>query len=140
MVRRVNVYLLGKDGVGWSIDRDRAHTERALEASGHRLTRTPLGADVVYCVWWNLLDARRYRPLRLKRVAAVVTNDLSYQAETFERVRETVDVWVVANSGQHRWLEQHGVDPSAIRGCPFYVEEELFVPRSWHARRACRSR
>jgi glycosyltransferase involved in cell wall biosynthesis len=129
MVRAVNVYLLGRDGVGWSIDRDRAHTARALVASGHRLVGNPLRADVVYCVWWNLLAARRYRPLRFKRVAAVVTNDLSYQVEDFERVRGVVDVWVVANSGQRRFLTEHGVAEAAIHDCPFYVEEDVFAPR-----------
>jgi glycosyltransferase involved in cell wall biosynthesis len=129
IVRAVNVYLLGRDGVGWSIDRDRAHTARALVASGHRLVSNPLRADVVYCVWWNLLAARRYLPLRFKRVAAVVTNDLSYQVEQFERVRGLVDVWVVANSGQRRFLTEQGVAETAIHDCPFYVEEDVFSPR-----------
>ena len=127
MVRAVKVYLLGRDGVGWSIDRDRAHTKRALEGSGHRLVGNPLLADVVYCVWWNLLESWRYRPLHLKRVVAMVTNDLGYQRESFERVRRLVDVWVVANGGQRRFLVEEGIADEAVVDCPFYVEEELFA-------------
>jgi glycosyltransferase involved in cell wall biosynthesis len=58
----------------------------------------------------------------------VVTNDLSYQVEEFERVRGLVDVWVVANSGQRRFLTEQGVQETAIHDCPFYVEEDVFAP------------
>src|SRR5437763_669501 len=110
----MDVYLVGQDGTGWSIDRDRAHVGRALLASGHRLTRTPLRAEVVYCVWWNLLEGLRYRLLRHKRVAATVTNDLTYQEATFARVAPLVDAWVVANSGQRGFLEERGIAPRSI--------------------------
>ena len=88
----MRVYVLGRDGVGWSIDRDRQHTVRALVSSGHDVVRTPLRADVVYCVWWNLLEAPRWRPLRWKRVAAVVTNDITQQRESMTRLRSLVTV------------------------------------------------
>jgi glycosyltransferase involved in cell wall biosynthesis len=122
----MKVYLLGRDGTGWSIDRDREYTARALVAAGHELVRTPLRADAVYCVWWNLLGQRRWAVLRLKRLAAVVTNDLRYQEELFERVRPLVDHWVVANGFQRSFLEQHGIAANAISYCPFYVDERVF--------------
>lgn len=124
----MKVFLLGRDGVGWSIDRDREYTARALEASGHRLVRNPVTADVVYCVWWNMLDWPRYRPLRFKRLVAVVTNDLAHQEDLFERIRPRVNVWVVANGGQAGFLAAHGITEDAIRHSPFYVDEQLFRP------------
>ena len=127
-MRRVKVFLLGRDGVGWSIDRDREYTARALAASGHRLVRNPLAADVVYCVWWNLLEAPRWRPLRYKRMVAVVTNDLAHQERAFQRIRQAVDVWVAANGAQAEFLREHGVADEAIVQSPFYVEETVFQP------------
>lgn len=124
----MRVFLLGSDAAGWSIDRDREFTARALVASGHRLVRNPLRAGAVYCVWWNALEARLWRPLRLKKVVAMVTNDLDHQDATFAKVRGAVDVWAVAHSGQRRFLVEHGVPEEAIHYCPFYVDEAEFVP------------
>lgn len=124
----MNVFLLGSDGVGWSIDRDREYTARALAASGHRLVRNPFRADVTYCVWWNLLDSPRWRLLARRPLVAVVTNDLAHQADTFARLRRRVDVWVVANTQQRRFLVDNGVPPAAICHTPFYVDEDVFRP------------
>ena len=125
----MKVYLLGRDRMGWSIDRDREHTARALTAAGHRVVATPLFADVVYCVWWNVLAARRRRLLaRIRPVVAVATNDFGYQEETFARVSGRVDRWAVANSGQHGFLAAHGVAEERIHHVPFYVDETLCRP------------
>jgi glycosyltransferase involved in cell wall biosynthesis len=124
----MRVMLIGSDGVGWSIDRDRAAAQRAIEASGHSIVRTPIAAEAVYCVWWNLLANGRYRLLRRKPLVAVVTNDLAHQGDLLARVQPSVDVWVAANSGQRDFLAGVGVDPAAVVVSPFYVEEDIFKP------------
>lgn len=125
----MRVFLLGRDGVGWSIDQDREYTARALRNTGHRLVRTPARADVIYCVWWNLLERKVLRPLRFKRVVAVVTNDMTHQESTFRSIRRAVNVWVVANTAQQRFLLARGIPERAIHLSPFYVDEEAFTPR-----------
>jgi glycosyltransferase involved in cell wall biosynthesis len=125
----VKVFLLGRDGVGWSVDRDRESTARALTASGHRLARTPFGADAVWCVWWNLLLGRRWRGwIGRKPVVAVVTNDLEHQSAELERALPIVDTWVAANHTQRESLIARGVLAERIHVNPFYVEEDTFRP------------
>jgi glycosyltransferase involved in cell wall biosynthesis len=134
----VRVYLVGQDRPGWSVDRDRESTRRALEASGHRVIRTSALADVVYCVWWNVLLGRRNRRLRRKPLVAVVTNDLAHQLDELRSVLAGVDVWVVANSLQRAVLLEEGVPGADIVQSPFYVEEDVFLPFSGSREEAAR--
>ena len=85
-------------------------------------------ADVVYCVWWNALLQRRNRPLRRKRLVAVVTNDLAHQLDELRSLLSGVDVWVAANGLQRAVLLDEGVPAGAVVDSPFYVEEDVFRP------------
>jgi len=51
----MKIYVDGKDGIGWSIDKDRKHLISSIERLGLILTTKYYQADIVHNIWWNSL-------------------------------------------------------------------------------------
>ena len=126
----IKIYVLGREGTGWSIDADRAYTIKALKATGYKITNNPLKANVIYAVWWAELLSKKVRLfLRVfshKKVVAVFTSDLSHQGDEVRSIVKYVDHFVVANSKQLRTLMVEGISETRISFLPFYVDEKVY--------------
>lgn len=125
-LKQQRVFVLGNDNIGWSISNDRRHLLHALSHLNVKISNNPFIADIIYCVWWNLLDNWKYGFFRKKAFIATVTNDLSQQRETFNRVKKNVDIWVCANKKQVQELLNWGIQEENIKYSPFYVDEMIF--------------
>ena len=82
-VKRSKIYLLGSENVDWSIDRDRKFIEKTLQELNYKIVKNIFVADIIYCVWWNYLNDRKMKLLKLffpnKRIIATITNDPTNQ-------------------------------------------------------------
>lgn len=46
------VYVLGSDSIGWSIDKDRQYTIKAIkDIDGYEVVDNIFKADIIYAVW-----------------------------------------------------------------------------------------
>ena len=124
----MRTYLHGNDGVGWSIDSDRKHTEAFLRDIGIEITSNIIRADVLHSVWWNqLLDGRNLL-LRLKRnIIATATNQIDIKSANYLQAKRFVSLWIAASRRQFEMLEKDGVK---VAYQPFYVDEKTFCPSS----------
>ncbi|PJA45309.1 hypothetical protein CO174_03950 [Candidatus Uhrbacteria bacterium CG_4_9_14_3_um_filter_50_9] len=128
---KYRIFLIGKDGRGWSIDQDRAHTEKLLKRFGYQITRNPFHATHLWCVWLDLLMRPRYRWVLLlrkylkKKIVGVVTNDITQSPEKLPFVQTSVDVCVAPSQPIEQWLRAGNVRTTRI---PFYVDPQIFYP------------
>jgi hypothetical protein len=124
------IYILGGDNIGWSIDKDRFYTIKAIQNIGQfKITNNIFLADIIYCVWWNkLLDRRIILLLKIcdKKVIATLTNDLAHQEKDIKKILPYVNKFVYANSLQKQQLLQLGAREKNLFFNPFYVDENIF--------------
>lgn len=87
----MQVYLHGRDNIGWSIDIDRKHIELFLRDISLVITKTFIKADVIHSVWWNQLLAKRYYLLRLKKkIIATATNEIDPNNKDYLKAKKFV--------------------------------------------------
>lgn len=124
------IYILGTDKIGWSIDKDRMYTIKAIEMiKGYEITTSYLKADIIYVVWWNQLLSFKYILLNKifkKKIIACITNDLTHQEDDINKLLSIVDIFVYANSKQKNKLLELGVNRNNLYFNPFYVDENVF--------------
>jgi len=129
-MKKISIYVLGKDGMGWSIDKDRENIKKVLNDLGYDITKNFLKADIVLVVWWNIVTNSFYKFLKKifknKIWVAIVTNDISYQKENFNNAKIIMDFWIYANSQQKKFLLKNGIDKNHMAYNPFYVDETIF--------------
>ena len=129
-VKRSKIYLLGSENVDWSIDRDRKFIEKTLQELNYKIVKNIFVADIIYCVWWNYLNDRKMKLLKLffpnKRIIATITNDPTNQIGKFNRLRKIVDYWVCANEKQKKFLIEHDISNSKIFKNHYYFDEKIF--------------
>lgn len=124
----MRIYLHGRDGIGWSIDSDRNHTERFLKENGHTITNNLITSQVVHSVWWNQLLARRYYLLRFKeKIIATATNRIDSDNKDYLKAKKLVTLWIAPSKRQFDILRNDGVQ---VAYQPFYVNEKLFRKRN----------
>ena len=124
------IYILGQEGTGWSIDKDRYYTQKAIEQiDGYEITNNIFNADIIYAIWWNKLltiPFKTFNTLFKKKIIATITNDLSYQESMAKKLIDKVDIFVYASSKQKNILEKLGVTSEKLIFNPFYVDETIF--------------
>jgi glycosyltransferase involved in cell wall biosynthesis len=124
------IFILGQEGTGWSIDKDRFYTIKAIKSLGkYEITNNIFKADVVYAIWWNQLlnwKFKIFNKVLKKKIIATITNDLSHQENSIKNLIPIVDIFVYANSKQKNKLLELGVSNSSIYFNPFYVDEDIF--------------
>lgn len=125
------MHITGRDGMGWSIDHDRANAARFLTAAGMKVVGTSLTASTVHSVWWRTLFGKKGRGIRayarIKRQSFVgtATNEFEVDDEQYGVAKKFINVWVAGNHGQQNRLLEDGVKAFWQ---PFYVDENLFIP------------
>ncbi len=124
------VYILGQEGTGWSIDKDRYYTQKAIEhIDGYEITNNIFNADIIYAIWWNKLLTMPFKIFNTffkKKIIATITNDLSHQKSMAKKLIDKVDIFVYASSKQKNVLEKLGVKSEKLIFNPFYVDENIF--------------
>lgn len=126
----MKVYILGQEGTGWSIDKDRYYTQKAIEQiDGYEITKNIFIADIIYAIWWNKLltiPFKTFNTLFKKKIIATITNDLSHQESMAKKLIDKVDIFVYASLKQKNVLEKLGVTSEKLIFNPFYVDEIIF--------------
>lgn len=124
------IYLLGKGTTGWSIDKDRQHAIWAIQKAGYTITQNPFKADIIFCIWWKLLERKRYQfILKLwptKKIIAVITEDLAHQIEALNRVKRKVNFWVFSNSKHAEVLKKINISEDRMFYNPYFVDPNIF--------------
>ncbi len=132
MIKTKKVYVLGREDSGWSIDKDRAYTEKAIRQLGYEIVENPLYADIIYAIWWNQLTSWKMilfnKIFKNKRIVAVITNDLEHQENKLHKIKKLVDIFVYASSKQKAQLIEFGITSDKLFMNPFYVDEKIFHP------------
>jgi len=127
----ISVAVIGKDGRGWSIDQDRAHTIRLLKESGFVVQSNPLLASHIFCVWLDMLLRPSFkwvlwlRKYAGKKVVGAVTNDITQQPEKIPLLQKNLDVCIAPSKKVHDFLQGHGIQTVLI---PFSVGNNVFRP------------
>jgi len=129
MVKK-KVYVLGKDNIGWSIDKDRKYTIKAIKSiDGYEIVDNIFKADIIYAIWWNQLLNWKFKLFNVffkKRIIACITNDLAHQQNEIKTILDKVGIFVYANSFQKEQLLELGVKEEQLFFNPFYVNERIF--------------
>ena len=127
---RVKIKIIGKDGQGWSIDKDRFYNEKVLSELDYNLTKCLIKADIIYAVWYSYLLKKKLLPLKIlkgkRKVVAAVTNNIEKVNTNFSKYKNYVDYWICANSEQKEYLLKQEVEAKNIFFNPFYVDEFKF--------------
>lgn len=137
----MKIYILGQEGTGWSIDKDRHYTQKAIELiDGFEITNNIFKADIIYAIWWNKLLTIQFRLFNFffnKKIIATITNDLSHQKALVKKLVNKVDFFVYASSKQKSSLLNLGVDNSNLMFNPFYVDETIFKNLNMTKEKVC---
>jgi len=137
----MNVYLCGRDFIGWSLDQDFYYTRRFLKASGIRLTKYPWNAGILHLLCWNKLLSLSFIPVSIfftpfkhKKILAVASNEINTKNHFFLRAKKNVDLWIAPSKRQYRALKESGVK---VCYQPFYVNEKIFKRISLSKQKIC---
>ena len=91
----MKIKVIGKDGQGWSIDKDRFYNQKALNELNLNLIKCMFKADIIYCVWYSYLLKVKFIPLRIlkgkKKIVAAITNNIEDNTSDFEKYRNFID-------------------------------------------------
>ncbi|MDA3855186.1 MAG: glycosyltransferase [Candidatus Woesearchaeota archaeon] len=125
------IFIFGKDGIGWSIDKDREHLIDGIQnTKGCTLTQNIFSSNIIIFVWWSLLDNFRFKYFKFlfknKIIVATATNNLSSYENKLKKVLSYVNYWICANEKQKKTLIELGINKSRILYNPFYVDETTF--------------
>ena len=105
---KIKIKIIGKDGQGWSIDKDRFYNEKALKELNFNLIKCFFNADIIYTVWYSYLLKKKLLPLRLlkgkRKIIAAVTNNIEKVNTDFSKYKSLVNYWICANSEQKKYL------------------------------------
>jgi len=125
------VKILGRDNVGWSVDKDRKHMESFLsKVKNVKITNSYLSADIYFFVWYSQLLKKKFLPLRTlknilkkKKVVAFITNDIRNHPDVYHQLSSLVNFWISPNSNISNFLKKKGASYKQI---PFYVSPKKF--------------
>lgn len=125
----MRVKVIGKDNVGWSIDRDRSHLVSFLaDMKDVEVTESYWNADVYFFVWLDLVRSPRYffarimRRIMKKKIIAWITNDVTQNKE-FLAHTWPVDLFISPSSRTSEFL---GAKHLPYIEIPFFVSNEVY--------------
>jgi glycosyltransferase involved in cell wall biosynthesis len=131
----MKIKVVGKDNVGWSIDKDRANLIYFLsKIEDVELTDRFFKADIYFFVWLDFLMSGKLFFFRLmkrlfwknKKIIAWVTNDITLN-KSFLKKKYPVDLFIAPSKRTSLFLEQAGLPHVTI---PFFVSPELYVKKN----------
>lgn len=123
------IFVFGRDNVGWSIDKDREAIINFLKSNDLKITKNILEATHIFCVWYDLLLAWRYKwilyvkKLLNKRLFAVVTNDITVFPKKLDMLKKYVDVFIAPSQRIYEYLKGKKIKVFMI---PFFVDPNIF--------------
>ena len=125
------ITILGKDKMGWSIDKDRQNITKVMnKIEGISITKNPLGADIFFCVWYDYLaNPILFYPLlilnKIKKIKiiSVVTNDIRNYPEKIKKLSKIIDIWISPNLSIFKFLKEKGLETVHI---PFSINSNIF--------------
>ena len=133
-VKKLRVFLTGNEGVNWAIGEDfRQIGELLNNAPTCGIARWPWSAEVVHCIWWNQLLAKRNiwllwgrKPLIATASNFIALNNPNYADRLdFERLRRHVALWIAPSSKQEALFNSNQVPCVRL---PFLINTKLFHP------------
>jgi glycosyltransferase involved in cell wall biosynthesis len=135
------VFVLGSDKIGWSVDKDREYTIKAIDnLCDYEVTKNIFSADIIFAVWCSSLLTFRFSFFNIffkKKIIAVITSDLDHQKGEAHKVAKLAKVFVYANSHQKKQLASIGVSLSNMFFNPFYVDESVFRKNDLNREELC---
>lgn len=133
----MKIKLIGTDGVGWSIDKDRRNTEYFLKKIADvELVEKYSEADVLFFAWYaqvlsqNKITLWFRRKILGKKIVATITNNL----ENYRATKNLIDYWISPNDKISAFLAEEKKIYSQI---PFYVSPKIFRPLGWSREKLC---
>jgi hypothetical protein len=137
----IKVFVLGAEGLNWSIDKDRAHTIRFLELGGFKVTSNIFASDLILCVWHKALLLPKFSWLRYvkrwmkKPIVTVISNDISSYPDVLEKIIGYADRFIVPSKRTQKFLEKYNVSQDKI---PFFVDPKIFKPLQMSKEEICK--
>lgn len=138
---KVRIFLLGRDKVGWSTDRDREAIFGFLKGSNFEITDNIFKATHILCVWYDLLLSRKYRwilylkKLLNKKLLAVITNDITVYPKKLDVLKKYVDVFIAPSQRIYEYLKAKKIKVFVI---PFFVDPGIFRPMNLSKEDICK--
>jgi len=140
-VKDKKIFVLGRDKIGWSIDKDREGIIKFLETGGFKTTKNIFRCSHIFCVWADLLLLLKYRwfyvfkKTRQIKVIAIITNDITSFPEKVEKLKPLIDVFVAPSKKVYNFLKSKKLTVYYI---PFFVDPEIFKPLNLSKDKICR--
>jgi hypothetical protein len=128
----MKIYIDGKDGIGWSIDKDRQLLISSIKRLELKYTANSYQADIIHNIWWNsLLDYRKFLIRFKKNILVTTSNFVNLDDEdyilkdTFYKVNKIAKAWIVPSTKQKDIFDRHGIHSYYQ---PFAINLDLFSP------------
>lgn len=136
------IFILGKEDLGWSIDKDRFYTQKAILDLGIKITDKLVFADIIFSVWWSKLSNWRFyiikKLIKKRKIIATISTDLSHQEKEFNKLKSIVDIWIYANMDQKKFLKKNNISKKNMFYNPFYVDEKIFKNLNLSKKEICK--
>jgi len=128
----MSVYLFGKDGIGWNIDKDKVFFTKLFSEIGVTTTKNIFSTDHMFVFWWNVLFSRKnlwIRPfLFFKKCVVVITNDISQEKKKISKLIQRKNIkFICANPTQIALLQEYGCSKDRITLLPYFVDNKIFT-------------
>lgn len=129
MIKKIKI--LGRDNVGWSVDKDRQNVEYFISKINNiRLINNFFRVNLLFFVWYNQIYRLRYflflyKKIFNKKIIAVITNDITGYYDKFLKLKNIVDFWISPSNKVSKFLDNNKSNYFQI---PFYVSPEIFYP------------
>ena len=137
---KIKIFVLGRDKIGWSIDKDREAVIRFLKLNNFEIVQNVLNSTHIFCVWYDLLYNLRYRGILYlakfldKKIIAVITNDITNTPEKVEFLRRHVNICISPSTKVLEFLKREKIKALRI---PFFIDPEIFKPLNQPKKEIC---
>jgi hypothetical protein len=129
--KKIKVFILGRDGVNWSIDHDRENILCLFKKSNDFVvTKNIFFADIVYLVWYDMLSKKILifflnilKVFKKVKVFAVVTNQIQNTPEKIQKYKKIIDIWISPNTKTYDLLKEKKQNTIKI---PFLINDKIF--------------
>lgn len=113
-----------------SVGLDYINTVNLIKKSTEfEVVNNPFQCAIIYFPWWN--EAVKFKYLLKfsnKKIIAVLTNEIKNNLETFDKLKNIIDLWVCANKTQVDFIKSKLLN---YYYHPFYVDENIYKKLSY---------
>lgn len=126
----MRVYLHGKDGSGWSIDKDRENLLSIFNYCKIPTIGISLLANYIHSLWWNLFIETKVHYIKyLTNINAVCSNFIDPQSKyfilhnEFNIAKKIINKWICPSLKQIKILDRLNLKTFYM---PFFIDYEFF--------------